>query len=41
MKITIPKMKNSLKGINSGLDGAEQQISELEDEVTLSTQREN
>lgn len=28
MKIAIPKMKNSLKGINSGLDGAEQQISE-------------
>ena len=39
--ITIPEIKNSLGGINSRLDEADDWISELEDKMTVSTQRDN
>ena len=40
MKITISGMKNSLEGINSRMDEAEDWMSELEDKMTVSTQGE-
>lgn len=38
MKNTITKNKNTLEGINSRVDEAEDQISRLEDKVTENTQ---
>ena len=37
MKDTITEMKNILEGINSRLDGAEDQISDLEEKVVENT----
>ena len=31
MKNTVPAMKDTLEGISSGIKGAEEQISEMED----------
>ena len=36
MKIMISEMKNSLEGINSRLDEAEDRISKLEGNITVS-----
>ena len=36
MKIMISEMKNSLGGINSRLDEADDRISKLEDNITVS-----
>ena len=38
MSNKISKMKNSLEGINSRLDKAKDQINDLEDNLTVSTQ---
>ena len=38
MKNRIPGRKNTLEGITSRLDGADDQISELEDKVERNTQ---
>ena len=41
MKITTPEIKNLLEGINSGLDKAVDQTTELEDKKTVSNQGKN
>ena len=41
MNITISEVKNLLERINSGLDEAVDQITKLDDKMTVSTQREN
>ena len=38
MKTRIPGRKNTLEGITSRLDGADDQMSELEDKVERNTQ---
>ena len=40
MKDTLTEMKNNLQGINSGVDEAQDQISDLEYKETKSTQSE-
>ena len=41
MNITISEVKNLLERINSGLDEAVDQITKLDDKMTVSTQRDN